>query len=119
MPSHARRILQHNAIRRRKRKTTKCQRGKSLRNNPITTYNLADRPLNYDTYLRGSHWLHLRKEVLAERPVCEHCGTDRRLQLHHTYYYKDGKSVLYRERQHPDVFLVLCHDCHMSKHGAA
>ncbi len=118
MPSHARRILQHNAIRRRKRKTTKWQCSKSLATKPIATYNLADRPLDYDTYLKGPHWLQLRKEVLAKRSTCERCGTDRRLQLHHTYYYKDGRSVLYRERQHSDVFLVLCHDCHMHTHNA-
>ncbi len=84
----------------------------------VRRYILSDKPLNYDRYLSESYWLALRAEVLEKRPTCESCGTDRRLQLHHRYYFKAGKSVLYRERQHPDVFMVLCHDCHMAAHSA-
>ncbi len=58
----------------------------------------------------------------AEEPriidsACEDCGTRQYLNLHHRYCYNFGKSVLYHERDYPDVLKVLCYPCHMKKHG--
>jgi len=84
---------------------------------PVKTYFLSDKPLNYDQYLLEPYWLKLRKEVLKKRKACEDCGYSKRLQLHHQYYYRYGRSVLYHERDYPDIFVVLCHYCHMKRHG--
>lgn len=107
----------------KKRQRKLARRGKSyvpnfrLLHQPAKRYSLADKPLNYDEYLKGPYWLNLRTEILATRKLCEGCASVHRLQLHHRYYYKNGKSVLYHERQHPDVLVVLCRDCHMTQHA--
>lgn len=80
-------------------------------------YFLSDRPLDYNEYLRGPYWKKLRAEKLAEKSACEDCGTRQYLNLHHRYYYNSGKSVLYHERDYPDVLRVLCYPCHMKQHG--
>lgn len=83
---------------------------------PVTKYFLSDKPLDYDQFLVSPYWLQLRKEVLARRTTCEDCGFATRLQLHHLCYYRNGRSVLYHEREHPGIFVVLCRDCHMKRH---
>jgi len=75
------------------------------------------KPLDYNEYLRGPYWEKLRAEKLAEKSACEDCGTRQYLNLHHRYCYNSGKSVLYHERDYPDVLKVLCYPCHMKKHG--
>ncbi len=86
---------------------------------PIKRYMLSDAPLNYDQYLAGPYWQSLRREMLGNDSRCKDCGGAAHLQLHHRYYYKDGKSVLYRERSHADLLVVLCHSCHMQRHRTA
>jgi hypothetical protein len=115
----AERVKRNKAARKLAKKNTRwSKRMPNLSFNPLKVYKLSDKPLNYHTYLKSPYWLTLRKEVLAVRWACEECGTDSRLNLHHLYYYKHGKSVLYRERQYTDVFEVLCYPCHMKKHNA-
>lgn len=110
------------AFKNRMRKLGKQQRTgvwrSDPRSGPVKQYRLSDKPLNYDEYLKGPYWLKLRKQILWTRNKCEDCGTTRRLNLHHLYYYKHGKSVLYRERQYTDIFAVLCYPCHMKVHNA-
>ena len=83
----------------------------------LKQYYLSDKPLDYDEFLKSPYWLRLRKEVLKQRNKCEDCGYTKRLQLHHQYYYRFGRSVLYHERDFPDIFVVLCNDCHMKRHS--
>jgi len=60
--------------------------------------------------------------------ICQGCGTDKNLQLHHRYYAKDsirpkvhnesGNQTVKRVReaiQHPERFQLLCLSCHNRK----
>ncbi len=87
--------------------------------NPIKRYFLSDKPLDYDQFLLSPYWLDLRKETLNNRDKCEDCGFTKLLQLHHLYYYRNGRSVLYHEREHPGIFVVICRDCHKKRHPKA
>lgn len=116
MPSLSRRTLRTKAKKRRSRKN-RYQNAHRHKPAPIKRYILSDKPLDYDEYLRSPYWRKLRVEVPATRSRCEECGMVYNLNRHHRYYYKDGKSVLYRERQYPDVFTVLCYPCHKALHG--
>ena len=65
----------------------------------------------YGRYLRCDHWLKTRAAALARgNHACAHCGTAKRLQVHHLTY-----RTLRNER--PQDLIVLCEACHRFAHG--
>lgn len=60
---------------------------------------------------KTEHWKKLKRQVIAERGnACEHCGTDKKIYLHHKHY-----DTLFEET--PEDVTLLCLRCHMSAHG--
>ena len=47
----------------------------------------------------------LRKKILEERKVCEKCGSNKNLELHHKRYENNKKAIL-----------LLCKKCHLKIH---
>ena len=50
------------------------------------------------------------KEIRQEVGACEHCGSTKRLDIHH----RDRDKT----NQEPINLMVLCHRCHMQEHAA-
>ncbi len=69
---------------------------------------------SYIDLLKDPRWLNKRKRILArDKNQCTVCHSKRRLQVHHTYYYK--KQV--NPWCYPDEsLLTLCKDCHQDWH---
>lgn len=70
----------------------------------------------YNRYLQTDYWKELRKEILTPEMLCESCHTRRAIQLHHRYYSKFGRSVLFHEREALDVLMPICKQCHDKRH---
>lgn len=61
---------------------------------------------------RSSKWAGVRKAVLAANPVCECCGSDRLLQVHHRVPFHLRPEL----ELEPKNLIVLCMDkpeCHL------
>lgn len=65
----------------------------------------------YD-YLKTEHWLKFRKEVRKLRKVCEICGSNKKLNVHHRNYKNVGRENF------GDVYLV-CNYHHKKLHRIA
>jgi hypothetical protein len=66
--------------------------------------------VGYSKYLLSDHWRSFRLSVLAVRPTCEVCYSDKASQVHHLSY-----ANLWAE-SHDDV-QPLCRSCHAATHG--
>jgi hypothetical protein len=67
--------------------------------------------LSYPKYLRSWHWRLKRIEVFQHRGrLCEDCGSDQNLKIHHKTYVRRGCEKISDLR-------VLCEDCHNLTHG--
>lgn len=64
----------------------------------------------YENYLKSQHWGKLRLKVLENHPVCEKCGSDKILQIHHKTYDRLGDERL-------SDLQVLCQECHKKVHN--
>jgi hypothetical protein len=72
---------------------------------------MTDRQKWYrNIYLKSDHWQSKREEKLKFNPVCEMCGSNEELQIHHLNY--DNQS----DEQMEDL-QTLCRKCHMKKHN--
>jgi hypothetical protein len=60
-------------------------------------------------YLKSEHWRSLRASKLRESPVCEKCGTNNHLDVHHVNY-----NNLYDVRL--SDLKTLCRRCHHELH---
>jgi len=60
-------------------------------------------------YLCSEHWKQLRKEKKRLNPVCEICGSKKKLDVHHKNY-RGIYDVLLEDLQ------TLCRRCHNSRH---
>ena len=60
-------------------------------------------------YLKSDHWKNLRKEKKKLNPVCEVCGSKKKLDVHHKNY-RSLYDVLLEDLQ------TLCRRCHNSRH---
>ena len=81
-------------------------------------------------YLRSKHWreTRLKKHNELKKLACEKCKKPMwfivedgyfqikgaSLDIHHRYYYRNGKSILWNER--PEDLQVLCRTCHNKEH---
>lgn len=70
----------------------------------------------YARYLKTPWWMVFRHIVRkVRRGRCQKCGSKIGLNVHHLRYYRNGRSILYRERL-SDVQL-LCRKCHRLVHN--
>src|SRR5438132_1511312 len=82
----------------------------------------------YRAYRDTAYWHDFSVEVKRERDnKCERCGKTPWqhgviLDVHHNgygngYVDENGQSLLYRERERPDLMEVLYRECHNQAHG--
>ena len=64
----------------------------------------------YHRYLKSSKWKGIRKEVIAERILCERCSSSESLQVHHKTY----KNVFNEKMEDLEL---LCRKCHREEHN--
>ena len=64
----------------------------------------------YKTYIKSAKWKKLREKILADRKVCEKCGSSKDLHVHHLRYKNFGHET-------GEDLQVLCHECHCKVHG--
>lgn len=77
----------------------------------IDTFNANIGKLRYAHFLETPYWKAVKKMKLKKQRVCERCGTDRMLQVHHKTYFHH-----YDEHKWLEDLEVLCNDCHKAKH---
>ena len=70
----------------------------------------------YKRYLGSDYWSELRSEILTPDILCGDCNHRKAIQLHHRYYSKFGRTVLFRERENIECLLPLCIRCHEKRH---
>lgn len=58
--------------------------------------------------LRMKTYKKLRKNIIEDRKVCEKCGSNKDLQIHHEEYKLDK-----------EVLMLLCRGCHMKHHNSS
>jgi 5-methylcytosine-specific restriction endonuclease McrA len=61
-------------------------------------------------YLKSNHWRELRKTKLATSKICERCGANKRLDIHHKVY-KNLYDVTLSDLE------TLCRKCHSKEHN--
>jgi 5-methylcytosine-specific restriction endonuclease McrA len=61
-------------------------------------------------YKRGSHWHAIRRRIIARDKVCQHCGTDGPLHVHHVLPFRlfEDKDAANAESN----LVALCPPCH-------
>lgn len=65
---------------------------------------------DYQAYLRTDAWNDRRWDAIERAGhVCERCGNERRLEVHHKTYANLGCEK-------PEDLEVLCSDCHFEEH---
>jgi len=71
---------------------------------------------NYIEYLKSDHWKERRKAFRSKSCgrcfICEKKSGS--MDVHHKTYSRNGKSILFDERD--DELCLLCHDCHDKLH---
>lgn len=66
----------------------------------------------YETWLQSEYWSEVRKLIHRRaNSKCEQCGGDTELEVHHKTYEHHGIEHLYLQD-----LILLCGDCHESKH---
>lgn len=68
----------------------------------------------YNDYLQTQHWKKTRQEKIDHRDVCQVCGSNTSLHVHHKYYTDEHGSILGRERK--SQLVTLCNSCHKLVH---
>lgn len=68
----------------------------------------------YYHLLKNPLWFNKRKKIVErDGNKCTVCGSAKKLEVHHTFYYRD-KPVPWK---YPDnSLLTLCHKCHVKYH---
>lgn len=65
----------------------------------------------YLNYLESPQWRYLRERVKArDGYVCQDCGTNRSLHVHHLTYERIFREPL-------SDLITVCDDCHRTRHG--
>jgi hypothetical protein len=63
----------------------------------------------YNAYIASDWWKQRRLKHLEQMPLCQICGTDRYLQVHHGSYMRKGRE---KKKQ----LFTLCKRCHFGLH---
>jgi len=74
-----------------------------------TRYYYGDRNEYRNEYLKSEHWKELREKKLNINPICEKCGSDKRVEPHHLNY-KNLYDVQLEDLR------SLCRKCHKYIH---
>lgn len=75
------------------------------------------RPSNYVKTLRTPYWQEVCRLVrLRDGHRCQRCGKRTCLEVHHTTYYVNGRSIVGHEKEHLDKLITLCAECHQREH---
>lgn len=72
-------------------------------------YYYGDRDFYRNHYLKSEHWKELRAKKLQINPVCEKCGSDKRVEPHHLIY-KNLHDIRVED------LMTLCRICHNKEH---
>lgn len=67
------------------------------------------RKKEYSEYLHSESWTKTRDRIRQERKVCEMCGSDKELQVHHLTYESIGNEK-------DEDLILLCKNCHYAVH---
>ena len=68
---------------------------------------------NYRFDLTDVRWQLKRKDIIKRDKVCQRCGSDKYLDVHHTYYLYG-----YKPWEYDDEYLItLCRNCHNREHS--
>ena len=59
----------------------------------------------------------LRQKALDRDKVCQNCGRDDNLQVHHLQEIINGKSIDAYQDETLDNLITLCDDCHRRLHS--
>ena len=70
----------------------------------------GDRESYRNDYLKSEHWFGLKKEKLILNSVCEKCGSNKNLDVHHLNY-KNLYDVTTSD------LMTLCRSCHIDIHS--
>lgn len=62
-----------------------------------------------NVYLKSDHWKALKLAKLTVNPICQECGSEKNLDVHHLAY-KELYNVLLWDLK------ILCRPCHTKKH---
>lgn len=65
--------------------------------------------MDYENYLKTSHWQELKQRIYAKYRQCQNCGAKRGLDVHHKTYERLGHEKLSDLR-------LLCRECHYRTH---
>jgi len=63
---------------------------------------------NYSDLLKRSEWKNRRSQIIKRDKVCQSCGSDKRLEVHHIFYFPNLMPWNYPG----ELLIVLCRDCH-------
>jgi len=72
-------------------------------------YYYGDRDYYRNDYLKSEHWKDLRAKKLQLNPVCEKCGSNKRVEPHHLIY-KNLHDICVED------LMTLCRICHEELH---
>ena len=72
---------------------------------------LTKQQVEHRKFIKSAVWAAIREQVFNERGrLCENCGFDRYLQVHHLTYDRFGGEELMEDLQ------ILCRKCHSEVH---
>lgn len=66
---------------------------------------------NYTKYLQSEHWSLLRGAKIQISPVCQRCGSDEEIEVHHKLYREKWTDAKLADLE------TLCHHCHTTHHA--
>ena len=68
---------------------------------------------NIESFKNHKKWLELKSILLYEKKVCEICGSDKSLQVHHILPRSSNPELIMDKEN----LMVLCEECHKKIHA--
>jgi len=68
--------------------------------------------IKYLNYLKSEKWNKINKWIHIRDKVCQNCGSNKKIQVHHTTY-----KNIYNELNHLEDVKLLCNKCHYLAHN--
>ena len=68
--------------------------------------------MKYEEQLKDERWIKLRDAVKERDKVCQICGSDQNLHVHHMIYFKGHLAWEYDHQ----YLILLCSNCHIKEH---
>lgn len=80
--------------------------------------NHKGRKSSYLRKLCSPEWQSVARRVrMRDGHKCVMCGSNINLEVHHTTYYVNGRSIVGHEEKYLDKLITLCGKCHAVQHG--